>query len=537
MPDILIIDDDPEIRQTMAALAARMDLTCDAAATLAQGLATLSTARFGVVLLDVGLPDGNGLTALPQIKALADAPEVIILTGLGDPDGAELAIQAGVWDYLVKPASIKEIMLRLSRALAYREQKRQGQGPLALDLTGVVAESPAMRPCLDAAAAAAASQAAVLITGETGTGKELFARCIHVNSARARGPFVVVDCAALTETLVESTLFGHKKGAFTGADADRTGLVAAAHGGTLFLDEVGEMPLTLQKSFLRVLHERRFRPVGSLTEAASDFRLVAATNRNLAAMIDTGEFRRDLFFRLKTIALELPSLRQRPEDVAPLTLFCLGRLADRYRLPQKGFDADFLAILQEYDWPGNVRELENVLERAFVAAGREKTLYPMHLPQDVRIRVTRTSLVRSRSQSAPATEAAGQGATGVSGATGADGMSGTSAGTDDPSGQTWQTGLTSQTGPTDRQTAAQDRDAAPLAGLFSSPLPTLRDFREDMERIYLRRLLAECGGDLKKAMEASGLSRSHFYALLKKSEAGEPPEPLDPATDPATNQA
>nr|WP_211922245.1 sigma-54 dependent transcriptional regulator [Desulfolutivibrio sulfodismutans] len=509
----------------MAALAARMGLTCDAAATLAQGLARLSGAPFGVVLLDVGLPDGNGLTALPRIKALDDAPEVIILTGLGDPDGAELAIQAGVWDYLVKPSSIKEIMLRLSRALAYREQKRQGQGPLALDLTGVVAESPAMRPCLDAAAAAAASQAAVLITGETGTGKELFARCIHANSARARGPFVVVDCAALTESLVESTLFGHKKGAFTGADADRTGLVAAADGGTLFLDEVGEMPLTLQKSFLRVLHERRFRPVGSLTEAASDFRLVAATNRDLSAMIDTGEFRRDLFFRLKTISLELPSLRQRPEDVAPLTLFCLGRLGDRYRLPQKGFDADSLAILQEYDWPGNVRELENVLERAFVAAGREKTLYPMHLPQDVRIRVTRRSLVRSREQAAPATEAATPDASGPSGAFG---VSGASAGTDDPTGQT------EQTGPTARQTAAQDRDAAPLAGLFTSPLPTLRDFREDMERIYLHRLLAECGGDLKKAMEASGLSRSHFYALLKKSEAGESPDDPVPATTPAT---
>ncbi|KUG27829.1 sigma-54 dependent dna-binding response regulator [hydrocarbon metagenome] len=507
MPDILIIDDDPEIRQTMAALAGRMDLTCDAAATLAQGLATLSGARFGVVLLDVGLPDGNGLTALPRIKALDDAPEVIILTGLGDPDGAELAIQAGVWDYLVKPASIKEIMLRLSRALAYREQKRQGQGPLALDLTGVVAESPAMRPCLDQAAAAAASQAAVLITGETGTGKELFARLIHHNSARAKGPFVVVDCAALTETLVESTLFGHKKGAFTGADADRTGLVAAANGGTLFLDEVGEMPLSLQKSFLRVLHERRFRPVGSLAETASDFRLVAATNRDLAGMIEAGTFRNDLYFRLKTISLELPPLRQRPEDVAPLTLYCLGRLGERYGMPHKGFDADFLAILQEYDWPGNVRELENVLERAFVAAGREKTLYPMHLPQDVRIRVTRRSLVRSRGHGpAPA---------------GAPGAGEAPAGPVAP-----PSGPSDPVGPADPAAAATGAladGAAPLAGLFSRPLPSLRDFREDMERIYLRRLLAECGGDLKRAMEASGLSRSHFYALLKKIEEGETP--------------
>ncbi|NMC48575.1 MAG: response regulator, partial [Desulfovibrio sp.] len=164
MPDILVIDDDPEIRGTMAALAARMGLSFAAAGTLAEGLALLAEQACGVVLLDVGLPDGDGLSALPRIKALPDAPEVIILTGTGDPDGAELAIQAGVWDYLVKPSSIKEIMLRLSRALAYREQKRQGQGPLALDLTGVTAESPAMRSCLDQAATAAASSAAVLIT-------------------------------------------------------------------------------------------------------------------------------------------------------------------------------------------------------------------------------------------------------------------------------------------------------------------------------------------------------------------------------------
>jgi two-component system NtrC family response regulator len=495
VPDILIIDDDPEIRGTMAALAARMNLSCAAAGTLAEGLELLARECFGVALLDVGLPDGDGLAALPRIKALADAPEVIILTGMGDPDGAELAIQAGVWDYLVKPSSIKEIMLRLSRALAYREQKRQGQGPLALALTGVVAESPAMRPCLDQAAAAAASQAAVLITGETGTGKELFARLIHQNSSRAAGPFVVVDCAALTETLVESTLFGHKKGAFTGADADRTGLVAAAHGGSLFLDEMGEMPMSLQKTFLRVLHEHSFRPVGSLVEHTSDFRLIAATNRDLVAMIEAGTFRSDLYFRLKAITLELPPLRLRPEDVAPLTLYILGRLRERYGLPQKGFDADFLAILQEYDWPGNVRELENVLERAFVAAGREKALYPMHLPQDVRIRVTRRSLVRSREQ------AAFPGA-----ARQASPRPGDAAADAPPFAA-----------------AAPDTAAAPLAGLFSKPLPSLRDFRDDMERIYLSRVLAECGGDLKRAMEISGLSRSHFYALLKKIEGAELP--------------
>lgn len=466
MKSVCIIDDDPEVRDTIVSLTRKMGLTSDAAGTLESGMDLLARESFDVVFLDVRLPDGNGLAALPAIKRLQGAPEVIILTGIGDPDGAELAIQEGVWDYLVKPSPIKQIMLTLQRALKYREERRGDHAPVSLSLAGCVTVSSRMQPCLDQVAHAAGSNAAVLVTGETGTGKELFARLIHANSARAQKAFVTVDCAALTESLVESTLFGHKKGAFTGADADRVGLAQLADGGTLFLDEVGEMPLSLQKTFLRVLHEKTFRPVGGVNEIRSDFRLIAATNRDLEPMVEAGEFRRDLYFRLKTIELSLPPLRCRVEDIKPLTLAFADALAAEYALPQKGFDAEFLAMLEAYDWPGNVRELRNVVERAVLASGREKTLYSMHLPQDVRIKVTKSTLER---------------------------------------------GLQSC-----------DRPASVRPGPFAAAIApigrrTLKDYKESMERRYLEGLLREHGRDVAAMVEISGLSRSHFYALLKKS--------------------
>ncbi len=467
MKSVCIIDDDPEVRDTIGSLARRMRLTSDAAGTLTAGLELLSRESFDVVFLDVRLPDGNGLAALPEIKRLPDAPEVIILTGMGDPDGAELAIQEGVWDYLVKPSPIKQMMLTLQRALRYREERRCDKAPVSLSLAGCVTASPRMQPCLDQVAHAAWSSAAVLVTGETGTGKELFSRLIHANSSRAKAPFITVDCASLTETLVESTLFGHKKGAFTGAEADRVGLVQMADGGTLFLDEVGEMPMSLQKTFLRVLHEKTFRPVGAVAEAKSDFRLIAATNRDLEAQVEAGQFRRDLYFRLKTIELRLPPLRDRPEDVKPLTLSVVDALCSQYALPPKGFDAEFLSVLEAYDWPGNVRELRNVLERAFLAAGREKTLYSMHLPRDLRIKVAKSSLERGQ------------------------------------------------------QLAERSSPAAPQWHEFAAPPPigrrTLKDYKETMERRYLEELLAEHGRDVAAMVDVSGLSRSHFYALLKKN--------------------
>ncbi len=470
MATVLIIDDDLQVSQTMRRIVARMGLDGLTAATLAEGRQILHDHEVDVVFLDVRLPDGDGLEALPEIIGSPSSPEVIILTGQGDPDGAELAIEGGVWDYLVKPTSIKNTMLSLERALKFRQEKRNCRAPVALNLTGVVGLGAGMRACFDLVAQAARSDASTLITGETGTGKELLARTIHANSARAERPFVVVDCASLTESLVESALFGHRKGSFTGADRDNAGLVRMAHGGTLFLDEVGELPLTIQKAFLRVLQEKRFRPLGDVHEVTSDFRLVAATNRNLPAMVEQGSFRADLLFRLKTIHITVPPLRERPEDIKPLAMYHVNRLCDRYGVPNKGFDPEFFDYLRTCPWPGNVRELFNVVEMAFVSAGESKVLYAMHLPNEVRIAVTRASLHKGGGSQ----QAAAAGPAGPAGTPG-----------------------------------TPSRANGPLR-------QTLREYKAAMEKGYLERLVAESGGDVDAILATSGLSKSHLYALLKK---------------------
>jgi two-component system NtrC family response regulator len=463
MSTILVIDDDPEIRDTFQSLSRRMHFTFLGAGTLAEGLALVRNEAVDVVLLDIRLPDGNGLEALPEIRRGESPPEVIILTGLGDPDGAEMAVSGGAWDYLVKPAPIKQTMLSLTRALKYHKEKGQKVSTVSLRRESIIGSSPRMEACLDLVAQASRLTGPVLITGETGTGKELLARTIHQNSTRADGEFVAVDCASLTETLLESTLFGHRKGSFTGADQDRPGLVKLADGGTLLLDEVGEMPMGIQKAFLRVLQEKRFRPVGSSVEVQSDFRLIAATNRDLEAMAAKGEFRQDLLFRLKTFVISLPALRERREDIKPLTLSYLDTLCQRYGLPTKGVGSDYSDMLMAYSWPGNVRELFGVLERSLAAAGMEPTLYAKHLPVEVRIQVMKANIERGRRDETPSV-------------------------------------------------ALQYR---PMFQADAS-LPTLKAFKESKEREYLDALAFQTGKDLQAMLDTSGLSRSHLYALLKK---------------------
>lgn len=486
MATILIIDDDTQVCETMESLLMRQGHACHSAYTLRDGLDILEENEIDLVFLDISLPDGDGLNVLPDIRQSPSRPEVIILTGKGDAEGAELAIRGGVWDYLVKPSPIKQTTLTLNRALKYRDEKRSHQETRALDLDNMIGRSPVMKASFDIMAQAAQSDANVLIYGETGTGKELCARTVHDNSNRRSGQFVVVDCASLTESLVESTLFGHRKGAFTGANSDRVGLVKLADGGTLFLDEVGEMPLTIQKSFLRILQERRFRPVGDTREVTSDFRLVSATNRNLEEMAEKGEFRSDLLFRLKTISIHLPSLRERRDDIRPLAIYHITRLCERYDEPVKGFAPDFFTMLEAYEWPGNVRELFNVLERAFVAAHGEQTLYALHLPQDVRIKVTRAQLGVTRRQN---------GDSGI----------GDSAAIEDGAQQDQAAG--------GRTSAA---DCGRGKGLLMDPVPPLKEFKSLMEKRYLEELIEITGGDVQKLVRISGLSRSHVYALMKK---------------------
>ena len=300
MPDILIVDDDQDVSDMLNEMVTRMGHHSESSSTLKEARQNLLSHDYDVIFLDVRLPDGNGLDILPLIKEMRSMPEVIIVTGHGDSDSAELAMKSGVWDFIQKPGSLSSMRLVLTRALQYREKKGLAtKAPVLLKLDNLVGNSSRLRTCFDLVAQAAQSDINVLVTGETGTGKELFARAIHDNSQRSGKPLVVVDCAAMPENLVESMLFGHEKGAFTGADRTRVGLIKQADKGTLFLDEIGELPSLIQKSFLRVLQEHRFRPIGSSKEEQSDFRLIAATNRKLDKMVANGRFRTDLLSEFK----------------------------------------------------------------------------------------------------------------------------------------------------------------------------------------------------------------------------------------------
>ena len=392
MARVLIVDDDELICEMLSFVVEDMGHSVSSATTVETGFKKASSEAFDVIFLDIKMPDGNGLDLLPRIRELPSHPEVIIITGSGDPDGAELAIKNGAWDYIQKSSSTKEMLLPFVRALQYREQKNARKPLAALKLNGVIGKSQTMKVCLDLLAQAAHSEVNVLLTGETGTGKEVFARAIHENSGRADENFVVVDCTALPATLVESVLFGHEKGSFTGADRTQTGLVKQADGGTLFLDEIGELPLTMQKAFLRVLQEHRFRPVGAKRESESNFRLIAATNRDLDKMVQDGTFRSDLLFRVRTLTIELPPLSARKNDIKELAMHHMARVCERYQIGTKGFSPEFFDALMAHEWPGNVRELVNAIERAISDAYHEPTLFPKHLPLDLRVKVARSSV-------------------------------------------------------------------------------------------------------------------------------------------------
>ncbi len=463
MPRVLIIDDDQRLSQTMLRIMDRMGLGADPALTLAEARQCLREQEYELVFLDVRLPDGNGLEALPEILEASSRPEVVILTGKGDPDGAELAIQGGAWDYLLKPSSVKQTMLCAERALKYHAQKRASANSISIDLGDLVGISPKMESCYEQVGLAARSDSNVLITGETGTGKELFARTIHLNSMRKIHDFVPVDCASLNKGLVESVLFGHKRGAFTGAEKDRVGLVRVADKGTLFLDEVGDMDLTIQKRFLRVLQERTFRPVGDTREATSNFRLIAATNRDLDADVLRDEFRKDLLYRLKTIHIELPPLRDREGDIKLLALFRVNQLARQYG-QEKAVAPEVFETLLSHTWPGNVRELFAVMETAFFQADGSTQIIPRHLPSETRIAATRAHVAEAE---APPQVIDAQ-----------------------PSSPGW---------------------TAVNAG------NSLKHFKGDMEKHYLEKLLQFCEGDMKRMVSISGCSQSHLYSLLKKA--------------------
>jgi len=462
MANILIIDDDQLICDWIANVVTQLGHNPSYTHTPREGLRKVQSEPFDVVFLDVQMPDGSGLDLMPKIKATRFSPEIIVITRLGDPDEAELAIQNGAWDYIEKPASFEALKLPIIRALEYRAERKSGKPPIVLKRKDIIGDSQKIATCLELLVQAAGCNVNVLITGETGTGKELFARAVHYNSSRAKRNFVVVDCTALPETLVESVLFGHERGAFTGADRSEEGLIKQADGGTLFLDEIGELPFLIQKRFLRVIQEHRFRPVGGRQEIESDFRLVAATNRNLESMVRQGRFREDLFFRLRTLIIELPPLREFLEDIKKLTVFYMNALCERFGIVPKGASPEFWDVVTEYKWPGNVRELIQALEKALLSAKDEPMLFPKHLPTYIRIQVARNSFLKK-----PASH-------------------------DKP----------------------EIRSSVPKVP------PKLKEIRKaavsEAEQQYLKDLISFVGGDNNKACRISGVSRSRFYTLLRK---------------------
>jgi len=461
MANIFILDDDPAICEMLTHQLKLQNHNVAVAFNLEQGIESLSKLAPDVVFLDVCLPDGNGLLLIPRIRQLSSNPEVIIITGQGDPDGAEIAIRNGAWDYIEKPSTISRMMLPMLRALDYRKEKAAQTEPLVLKREKIIGNSSKIIECLELVGKAAKSSANVLITGESGTGKELFARAIHDNSHRNDRRIIIIDCTSLPENLAESILFGHEKGAFTGATTSQQGLIYQADGGTLFLDEIGELPLTVQKKFLRVLQEHRFRPIGSKTEKKSDFRLIAATNRNLEDLVTLNRFREDLLFRLSALSIYLPPLRDHPEDIREIFFHYMTKICDRDHNNIKGITPEFFKTLETYQWPGNVRELINTAETAITLSQNDQTLFIKHLPINIRVKTARQT-VQTRNLETP-----------------------------------------------EIPTKTDINNILPFAEFKAQSLNTV-------EMKYIVDLLTVSNNNISDAMQFSGLSRSRLYGIMKK---------------------
>jgi len=455
---ILIIDDDEGMSYTIARMVEESGYIADTAFRLKTGLKKAMTGEYDVMFLDVKLPDGNGIDIIPQIRSIEFPPEIIIITAYGEKGGADLALKNGAWDYLQKPTDIGTMELSLTRALEYRSHKQVWATPIDIDRKGIIGSSPRLLMCITLMGHAAKSTANVLICGETGTGKELFARAIHLNSSRKSKPFIVVDCTSLPNMLAESILFGHEKGAFTGADKYHEGLIKQADQGTLFLDEVGELPLSLQKKLLRVLQEKQFRPVGSKKEIKSDFRLVSATNRDLEERVASKKFRQDLLFRLRTFIIELPPIRNRKRDIKELAEHYVKHYCNFYQFDLKKISDDFFDVIVKYKWPGNIREFISSIESAVAVDPFSKILFSKHLPDYIRIKSLK---------------------------------------------------------PVKNETPETDH----CIKAFSRLDQNLKDFRQTIlakaEKKYLDELMNSTQWDIKSACSISGLKRARLYQLLK----------------------
>jgi DNA-binding NtrC family response regulator len=461
---VLVVDDDAVLRKLVSDQVARMGFDSAAAASGEEALDALSKSDFDVVLLDIRMPGLSGLEALREVRKLEDPPEVIMLTADTSLGTGLEAMRLGAYDYLTKPATLDEIEAVIRKADEKRRLVRQNASlkdavsrPSEESQGSFVYKSRAMEGLVALAENAARADSTVIITGESGTGKDVLACFIHARSLRADSPVISVNCAALPETLFESEFFGHERGAFTGATATKRGLIEAADGSTLFLDEVGEMPLQTQVKLLRFLEEGRFRRVGSTRDRASDVRVIAATNRNLAEDVTSGRFRADLFYRLNVISLHVTPLRMRREDIPALVEHFLALYRERFNRPALDLSEEARRRLDSYDWPGNVRELRNCLERAAALA---------------------TGDLIEAEQLMPAPELSGEGAN-----------AGNAASSDEGSLSTSTT------------------SGAPV---------TL----EQLERQHILRVLEGAGGNRERAAAILGISARTLYRKLREYETG-----------------
>ncbi len=458
VPRVLLVDDDRELVELLAMRLEANGYEVLSAHSAATGLARIGRDPVDAMLLDLRLGDGDGLDLLPRVLERAPQLPVIILTAHGSIETAVEAMRRGAYGFLTKPFHDHELLQKLAHAVESATLRRQvaglrrivGQG----DDGAIIGTSSAITRVRALVERLGPTDATVLVLGESGTGKELVARALHRASSRSERPFVAINCGALPPELLESTLFGHTKGSFTGAVSDRDGLFAAAHRGTLFLDEIGEASAMVQTRLLRVLQERRYTRVGSHKEEETDVRIIAATNRDLRAEIAEKRFREDLFFRLHVVPIQVPPLRDRGEDVVLLAGTFLEGAAARHGLPAPAMSESTLAALREHPWPGNVRELSNVMEAAVLLAA-EGVVLPEHLP------------LHGADAGGAARDAT------LSAAVAAAGL----------------------------------RDPA-------KALPTLREARDAFERAYLEAVLERAGGNVTQAAKMAGRNRTDFYDLL-----------------------
>jgi DNA-binding NtrC family response regulator len=368
---ILVVDDDRDILDLISIKLKKLGFKVCTEKSPLSAFDKINTENFDLILVDQLMPEISGLEFIDLLKRKNNNTPVILMTAYGNLEDAVLAMKKGAFHYITKPLNFEELKIIIDQALEISNLKREIQELKSILYTDIIAESPQMKEILETVKKVSPFDTTILITGESGTGKELIANLIHKNSLRKDKPFVAINCGAIPPDLLESELFGYKKGAFTGASSDKKGLIEEAEGGTLFLDEIGELPLDLQVKLLRVLQENEIRPLGSNRSKKINVRFIAATNKDLKKMVEEGKFREDLYYRINVIPIHIPPLRERKEDILPLAYFFLKKYSSKYGIPPKKLSEKAKQQLLNYEWKGNVRELENLMERTLLITDTE----------------------------------------------------------------------------------------------------------------------------------------------------------------------